>query len=253
MSTSPSTTIVLITGANSGIGFATAEVLTQAASNYHVIIGSRNAANGTKAADQIQASPNLQGTISSIELEVTDQASLSKAASEIESKFGRLDILINNAGIASASSDLAKGLEETFKVNVIGPALVTAAFRPLLSKSKNPRSVYISSGLASVTSANDPNDPFYASDWSSYRVSKAALNMLVSQERKKDKETGVKTYVMCPGLVRSNLRGKAEQQVSAGGMAGDPRVSGRLVLDIVEGRREGDAERFINGSGTFKW
>jgi NAD(P)-dependent dehydrogenase (short-subunit alcohol dehydrogenase family) len=153
----------------------------------------------------------------------------------------------------SWAEDLAANMEETFRVNVVGPALVIASFRPLLQKSPSPRSIFISSGLGSLTFSNDPTHPIYAADWSSYSISKAALNMLVSKERKKDKETGVKTYVMCPGLVRSNLRGKEEEQVSAGGSAGDPKVSGKLILDIMEGRREGDAEKFISGSGTYPW
>jgi NAD(P)-dependent dehydrogenase (short-subunit alcohol dehydrogenase family) len=153
----------------------------------------------------------------------------------------------------STAEDVATNLEETFRVNVVGPALVIRAFRPLLQKSKNPRSIFVSSGLGSLTFANIPEHPFYSSDWYEYRISKAALNMLVSQERKKDRETGVKTYVFCPGLVRSNLRGKEEEQVSAGGNAGDPMVSGKLILDIIEGRRDGDKEGFINETGTYDW
>jgi NAD(P)-dependent dehydrogenase (short-subunit alcohol dehydrogenase family) len=162
-------------------------------------------------------------------------------------------LTILTSPIVSTAEDLAANMEETFRVNVVGPALVIASFRPLLQKSAAPRSIFISSGLGSIAFANDPTHPIYSSDWSSYRISKAALNMLVSQERKKDKETGVKTYVLCPGLVRSNLRGKEEDQVNAGGRAGDPKVSGRLVLDIMEGRREADADKFISGSGTYEW
>lgn len=153
----------------------------------------------------------------------------------------------------SKAEDLATNLEENFRVNVVGPALVTASFQPLLQKSAAPRSIFISSGLGSIAFASDPTHPYYSSDWSSYRISKAALNMLVTQERKKGKETGIKTYVLCPGLVRSNLRGKDADQVSAGGRAGDPKVSGKLVLDIMEGRREEDAEKFISESGTYDW
>lgn len=155
--------------------------------------------------------------------------------------------------IVSTAEDTATNLEETFKVNVVGPALVIEAFRPLLQKAKNPRSIYVSSGLGSISFANDPKHLIYSADWKSYRISKAALNMLVSQERKKDKATGVKTYVMCPGLVRSNLRGKEEDQVSAGGAAGDPKVSGESLLGIIEGRREGDKDAFISGQGTYEW
>jgi NAD(P)-dependent dehydrogenase (short-subunit alcohol dehydrogenase family) len=88
-------------GANSGIGLAAAEVIVSASKEYHVIIGSRNVKNGTKAVEQLLATPGRQGTVSSVQIDVTDQASIAKAASEIEERFGRLDVLVNNAGIGT--------------------------------------------------------------------------------------------------------------------------------------------------------
>jgi NAD(P)-dependent dehydrogenase (short-subunit alcohol dehydrogenase family) len=88
-------------GANSGIGLAAAEVIVSASKEYHVIIGSRNVKNGTKAVEQLLATPGRYGTVSSVQIDVTDQASITKAASEIEERFGRVDVLVNNAGIGT--------------------------------------------------------------------------------------------------------------------------------------------------------
>lgn len=92
-------TIVLITGANSGVGYACSKALAQTSADYHVIMASRNKQNGEKAVTEIQALPGIKGTISTVQLDVTDQQSLDRAAKEVEEKFGRVDVLVNNAGI----------------------------------------------------------------------------------------------------------------------------------------------------------
>ncbi|TQS32474.1 hypothetical protein Golomagni_07206, partial [Golovinomyces magnicellulatus] len=77
-----------------------------------------------------------------VQLDVTDQNSITNAASLVKQQFGKLDALINNAGIAPEGPDLATVFQTTFATNVFGPALVSAAFRDLLLKSENPYSVY---------------------------------------------------------------------------------------------------------------
>jgi len=84
-------------------------------------------------------------------------------------------------------------------------------------------------------------------------MSKSALNMWALQESKELKEKGIKVFIMCPGLVRSNLRGKAEDMVSAGGNAGDPAVSGQTMLSIVEGKRDEDVGKFVHKDGLYDW
>ncbi|MCJ1396065.1 hypothetical protein MMC18_008953 [Xylographa bjoerkii] len=248
---SPST-VVLITGANSGIGLATSKVIASASAKYHVIMASRSVENGNAARDEVQAS-GIQGKVSSIQLDVTDQSSIAAAVKQVDKDYGRLDVLVNNAGIYSQAPDLKTQLETTFATNVIGVALVTEAFTPLLLKSSNPYLLHISSGLGSLALASDPQFPAYGLDARTYRMSKAALNMFMVQDSKVLGKQGVHVFAVCPGLVESNLRGKSPQQVTSGGMAGDPKTSGQTILRIIEGERESDVSKFVHKDGVYPW
>lgn len=84
-------------------------------------------------------------------------------------------------------------------------------------------------------------------------MSKAALNMMTIQMHKRLQERNVRVFAFCPGLVRSSLRGESEEAVSAGGQAGDPLESGRGILGIVLGERDGEAGGFINKDGRLAW
>ncbi|RHZ67328.1 putative short chain dehydrogenase/reductase [Aspergillus thermomutatus] len=252
MSNSPST-VVLITGANSGVGFATAKAVALASPEYHVIIGSRSLANGQAAVQEIQSSETTKGSLSSVQIDVTDPTSIESAAKQIESQFGRLDVLINNAGVASQAQSTKTAMEETFAVNSIGPALVAETFNPLLMKSARPYSIFVSSVLGSLSEAADPASLAYYYDGVTYRMSKAALNMLVVQQHKQFGPKGIHVFAVCPGLVRSNLRGKDEEAVSAGGRAGDPMVSAEMILGIIEKKRDGDVGKFLRGERVVNW
>src|SRR6187551_1448347 len=101
--------VVLISGANQGIGFGIAKFLALSSSKYHVLIGSRDQAKGEKAVKEIEAlSP--KSTVSTIRLDITSGASIKDAASTVEQQFGKLDVLINNAGIVSYDPSLEKRL-----------------------------------------------------------------------------------------------------------------------------------------------
>lgn len=94
-------TIVLITGANSGIGFAASGVIASASEGYHVIMASRNAQNGEKALAEVKAMEGIKGTLSTIQLDQDDPESITRAAKDVESEFGRVDVLVNNAAIGA--------------------------------------------------------------------------------------------------------------------------------------------------------
>lgn len=101
--------------------------------------------------------------------------------------------------------------------------------------------------------AADPQSSIYSFDGYAYRMSKAALNMLALQDVKLLGRQGVKVFAVCPGLVESGLRGHSEQERSAGGRAGDPKVSGETILSILEGKRDEDVGKFVHKDGVYPW
>lgn len=124
-------TVALITGANKGIGFETARQLTDA--GYDVYVGARDAERGEKAAAEIGAR--------FVQLDVTDDASVRAALAAIEAAEGRLDVLVNNAGVLVADPLDGPTALRVFDINAVGIVRVTEAALPLLRRSENPRVV----------------------------------------------------------------------------------------------------------------
>lgn len=176
-----SKSIVLVTRANQGIGFQVAKQILTNHDRYHVIIESQTPHRGEAAALELQQQ-NLSAE--AIIIDVTDDDSIATAVQLISSNYGRLDVLINNAGISNDSQLGKAGVSmrslyiEQFDTNVFGAAQVTETFLPLLEKSSLPHIVFTSSGLGSLTQRADENDKCYSLMVPIYRASKAALNML---------------------------------------------------------------------------
>lgn len=256
--TNNSRRIILITGANSGVGFATAKIIASSSPNYHVIVAARSAERGEAAVKELQ-SLIPKGSFSFQLLDVTEPESCQRAAQEVEQTFGHLDVLINNAGIMKnrENKDITKqSLLDTFTANMVGPVLVTQAFNPLLLKSSwqsGPYSIFVSSGLGSIglASAGEHYTANYLGD--SYRMSKAGLNMFVTQQHRIYRDQGLKVFSVCPGLVRSNLRGSEEAAISAGGRAISADTSGETMLAIIDGKRDSDAGLFLHKDGVYPW
>uniref|UniRef100_A0A060T2U3 ARAD1A11242p n=1 Tax=Blastobotrys adeninivorans TaxID=409370 RepID=A0A060T2U3_BLAAD len=169
--------IALVSGANSGIGYAVATKLAQEF-KYHVVIGSRNESKGKQALQELQGtvSPEL---LSYVQLDVTDDVSISKAIDTIRQTHGRLDVLINNAGIdinSDQSTSPRQRYLDSFNTNTVGPAILTDACIPLLEKSTNPRIVFVSSSLGSLQLAANGQLPRSVP---AYEASKAALSMIM--------------------------------------------------------------------------
>ncbi|KAI9147255.1 Short-chain dehydrogenase/reductase tropE [Paramyrothecium foliicola] len=250
------TQIVLITGANSGIGYVTSKALASAPENFHVIMTGRDLSKVDSARNEIQSSIGKDGgRLTTLQLDVTDQSSINKAAVAVRDQFGRLDILINNAGIAPNGPDLETMLRTTFETNVFGPVLVSAAFRPLLLASDYAYHLYIGSVTSSLKHIADPTSYLHTTNAGSvaYRASKSALNMVAMHEQVETKGTNLKVRVLCPGFVVSNIRGPSEEARTAGGLAGDPEDSARLILSILRGERDEDARTLITSNDTCPW
>jgi NAD(P)-dependent dehydrogenase (short-subunit alcohol dehydrogenase family) len=168
---------VLITGANRSIGL---EMVKQfSAKGLFVYLGSRDLKKGNAVVEELTE----QGfqNIKAIEIDVTSPGSIAAAKNVVESEQGKLDILINNAGISgelpqSAITTSIEDIQEVFNTNFFGVISVTQAFLDLLKKSDSPIISNITSGLGSLTLHADPNWKYYNFKTASYGTSKAALN-----------------------------------------------------------------------------
>ena len=251
--------VVLITGANSGVGLATTKVLTSASTDYHVIIAARSLSKAQTAKSEVEAENiNSASRLSTVQLDVTDGASITRARDFVEKEFGHLDALINNAAVGNSDPDVYTRFRATMDTNVIGPAVVADVSRSLLLKSSNPYSIFVSSGAGSFGRAVErlkgkrekPPEP---TNGGAYHVSKAALNMIALREHIGFGEKGLKVFAMSPGFVVSNLRGTSEELRSGWGKAGPASVSGELMLSILDGKRDEDVGKLVGKDGVYEW
>ena len=242
------------TGANSGVGFATAKVIASASEDFHVIMAGRSLEKVERAKSELETG-GLKGSLSTVQLDVTDERSIEQAVAVVQEKYGRLDALINNAAVGCRDPDLKTRLQLSMDTNVIGPAMVAAAFRPLLLKAQKPYSVFVSSGAGSLTRAAAPPETSHSRlpRGEAYMASKAALNMLAVQEANEFGPEGLKVFAMCPGFVVSNLRGPDEEARSGWGKAGDPLVAGKTIFSIIQGERDTDVSKFVHKDGVYPW
>lgn len=167
----------LITGANRSIGFEVAKQLSK--QGIFVYLGARSLAKGKAAVQELNE--NGFENLKAIEIDVTNSESISAARKTIEMEKGKLDILINNAGILginpqSATETVIEDIQNVFDTNFFGVIKVTQAFLELLKKSDNPRISNITSGLGSLTLHSDPNWKYYQVKTAAYGPSKSALN-----------------------------------------------------------------------------
>jgi NAD(P)-dependent dehydrogenase (short-subunit alcohol dehydrogenase family) len=202
------TTIALITGANKGIGFATARAL--GARGMTVLAAARDETLGRQAERGLR-----EGGADAhfVRLDVTDGKSVQRAAEWVEAQYGVLDVLVNNAGVARGdgawlpSKSTVEGLREVYEINVFGVVRVTNALLPLLRKSAAGRIVNVSSELGSIASVSDPASPLHAMTALTYPSSKTALNMISVMYAKELAGTPIKVNVANPGFCATDLNG----------------------------------------------
>lgn len=225
-------------------GFATARLLAKEDPGYHILMGSRDAARGEAAASTLQK----EGlSVEAITIDVTDDVSIATAAELVTQKYGRLDVLINNAGIAidgqfvPGSTSIRNILQKSYDINVFGAMETFHAFEPLLSVAVVPRVVFLSSTLSSFTLADNCAPGQYAL----YRSTKSALNMLVVAYAHTYKEKGWKINACCPGHVATNLNNFHA--------AGAPESGAMAPMRLATLGRDGETGTFTNSAGTVPW
>lgn len=227
----------LITGANKGLGYETARQLL--ADGHEVWMAARDPQRGSAAAEA------LGGRF--IELDVTDEQSVSRAAALVAEHSGVLDVLINNAGITGArvepAETTAEHVAQVFDTNVLGIVRVTAAFLPLLERSENPVIVNVSSGLGSLTVTGDPQRSESRLALLGYPSSKAAVNMLTTQYAKA--LTHMRINAVDPGFTATDLNEhRGTQTVEEGA---------EIIVTMARLGRDGPTGTYVDRAGTVPW
>jgi NAD(P)-dependent dehydrogenase (short-subunit alcohol dehydrogenase family) len=239
--------IALVTGANKGIGYEIAAGL--GALGYRVGVGARDEARRETAVAKLRAAGvDAFG----VPLDVTGDRSVTDAADLVERQAGRLDVLVNNAGISGESGpgwvqdpttldlDMVRTVVET---NVIGVIRVTNAMLPLLRRSASPRIVNASSSVGSVTWQADPDidvGPIMAA----YSPTKSFLNAVTVHYARQFAGTNILINAACPGLVATDFtgfQGRPPEQAAATAI--------RLAT-LPDG---GPTGSFFNDDGVIPW
>lgn len=199
--------IALISGANKGIGLETARQLGK--SGVTVLVGARDLAKGQAAVESLKKD-GIDAV--AVKFDVVNAADIKAAAERVEKEYGKLDILINNAGVmvepigGNTSVTIAeKDLRETFETNFFAVIAVTNAFLPLLEKSDAGRIVNVSSILGSLTLHATEGSPIYEAKALAYDASKTALNAYTVHLAHALKETKIKVNSAHPGWVKTDM------------------------------------------------
>lgn len=191
--------ITLITGANKGLGFEAARRLVEV--GHTVYLGARDPDTGKTAAEQLGAT--------FVQIDVTDGASVDEAMGRLQADHGRLDVLINNAGIAGGrvppAEVTAESLRLVYETNVFGPVRVTHAALPLLLASDAPRIVNVASGLGSLGVITNPERMEYRYPTLAYGSSKTALVALTVHYAKAFPQ--IRVNAVDPGYTATDLNG----------------------------------------------
>lgn len=200
--------VAVVTGANRGIGL---EVCRQLAERgYVAILGARDEAKGAEAAARFASA----GEVIARQLDVTDDASVGRLRDWLEERFGRVDVLVNNAAIhydnwqRASTADLAY-VGQTLETNLLGAWRVTEALLPLVRRSRHGRIVNVSSEAGALAALEYGGAPAYA-------VSKAALNAFTRILAAELQGNGILVNAVCPGWVATDMGGAGGRPVSEG-------------------------------------
>lgn len=246
------TTKVLITGANTGLGWQMAKKLATEHEHYHIIMSGRrrDAVEKAVADFQSQGLTNVEPLV----LDISYDESIANAAKAVAEKHGRLDVLINNAGLTSdngapGETDFSRDKwNMVFQVNVFGTALVTDAFLPLLEKSQaeTKRIVFMTTSLASIGLVFDKETSWRRSQWRIYSASKTAVNRLMAQyAMEREDDPTWKINACCPGHCATNLNGGMGKE--------DPALGAINACRLATLGIDGPSGTFSNRHGPLPW
>lgn len=240
--------IALVTGGNKGIGREIAAGL--AGLGHTVVIGARDRGRGEAAAGALRAAG---GDVTAVALDVTDPASIRGAVEEVRARHGRLDALVNNAGVSGKpGSDFAGQTPGTgdvgdvryvFETNVLGVMAVTEAFLPLLRESDAPRIVNMSSSAGSLAAISDfANADPIALGYVPSKTAVTALTMMYARGLVRD---GILVNAVCPGFVATDLNGFRGVRT--------PEQGARQAIRMATIPADGPTGTFTDEDGPVAW
>ncbi len=195
--------VVLITGGNKGLGKEIGRQL--GALGYTVVLTARDTKAGAAAAAELAAEGYDAHTV---QLEVTNPKDIENLAEHLEATFGKLDVLVNNAGIAlewDGQPTNVDKVRKTLEVNLVAPYAITEALVPLLARSDDARVIHQSSMLGSMGVADSAWDQVGGFMTVGYSTSKAGLNMLALIQSKTLASKGIAVAAAHPGWVKTDL------------------------------------------------
>jgi NAD(P)-dependent dehydrogenase (short-subunit alcohol dehydrogenase family) len=247
--------VALVTGSNKGIGREIARGLGRL--GMVVYASARDEERGRHTAEELR---NEGIDVRFLQLDVTDEESIRRAADEIDRSFGRLDVLVNNAGITvdderptrtrpsntiEATSATADHLRQVFEVNTFGTVAVTRAMLPLLRRSDGARVVNMSSPLGSLTLHSDLSHPVSQVGLLAYSSSKAALNMITIMYANALRDTGIKVNAANPGRVATALNDFSGERTPEQGAA--------IAIRLATLGDDGPTGGFFGDDGPVPW
>ncbi|KAL4967828.1 uncharacterized protein BDV14DRAFT_13841 [Aspergillus stella-maris] len=217
--------VILVTGGNQGLGYETLKALAQA-KKYRLVVAARSQEKAENAIRSLASeTSSAMDDFTPVVIDLIDDATIQSAADLIRSKFGHLDILINNAGInrsPDGNASLREDLRAVFETNVFGVAVMNQTFLPLLRASSYPqrRIVTVTSGMGMFGVAVSKSSTYSLWNYKVpvYRASKAAVNMLAAAENVENEADGIPTVLVCPGYCRTAFGGyMGHKDADAGG------------------------------------
>ncbi|PTB61645.1 NAD(P)-binding protein [Trichoderma citrinoviride] len=263
-----SSQVVLVTGGNTGLGLEIIRTLYQSSKAYNILLGSRSLEKAKVVVnDLLSEARDTTTTIEPVKIDVEDDASILSAYAFVEKKYGRLDVLVNNAG-ANFDRQLHKGemtareaWNKSWAINTTGAHVTTLTFIPLLLQSADPRLLFIASGTSTLTGHEKEERftdtppakgwPKQELSWSAYRSAKTGMNMMMREWARILKNDGVKVWAVSPGLLATGLGGDHELLKKLGAI--HPRVGAEVVQGVIEGKRDADVGRVVKKDGVQPW
>lgn len=234
-----------VTGANKGIGLATSRLLAE--KGYHVWMGVRSLERGQQAYHELKSSGL---NVHLIQIDISDDDSVSQATTQLANELEQLDILVNNAGIASnltlaPSQEPIQAIKEQYETNTFGPVRVTQKLLPLLKKAEHASIIMVSSIVGSLTLSGDDTTVYGQVNFAGYSSSKTALNALVLAYAKELKPVGIPVMAIQPGYIKTDLNGNTGTET--------PESAAQLIVNYALTNDLNITGKFFGPNGELPW